>query len=173
MIVSIHGGPEGQARPGFQGAWNYYLEELGVALIQPNVRGSTGFGKTFAKLDNGLLREDSVKDVGALLDWIATRKDLDPSRVMVMGGSYGGYMALAVAVLYDAKIRCSLDFVGISNFVTFLENTEAYRRDLCSTGARISSRSFSAKRRARFCWHDEQKHHPPELWLRYVPVSGN
>ncbi len=130
VIVSIHGGPEGQARPGFQGAWNYYLEELGVALIQPNVRGSTGFGKTFAKLDNGLLREDSVKDVGALLDWIATRKDLDASRVMVMGGSYGGYMSLAVAVHYDDKIRCSLDVVGISNFVTFLRNTEAYRRDL-------------------------------------------
>jgi dipeptidyl aminopeptidase/acylaminoacyl peptidase len=130
VIVSIHGGPEGQARPGFQGSGNYYLEEMGVALLHPNVRGSTGRGKSFVKLDNGALREDSVKDIGALLDWIATRKDLDASRVMVMGGSYGGYMALAVAAHYDAKIRCSLDFVGISNFVTFLQNTEAYRRDL-------------------------------------------
>jgi dipeptidyl aminopeptidase/acylaminoacyl peptidase len=130
VIVNIHGGPEGQSRPGFQGRNNYYLDELGVALVYPNVRGSTGFGKTFVKLDNGRLREDSVKDIGALLDWIATRKDLDASRVMVTGGSYGGYMTLAVATRYDAKIRCSLDVVGISNFVTFLENTEAYRRDL-------------------------------------------
>jgi dipeptidyl aminopeptidase/acylaminoacyl peptidase len=130
VIVNIHGGPEGQSRPGFQGRGNYYLDELGVALLYPNVRGSTGFGKTFVTLDNGKLREDSVKDIGALLDWIPTRKDLDASRVMVTGGSYGGYMTLAVATHYDARIRCSLDVVGISNFVTFLQNTEAYRRDL-------------------------------------------
>jgi dipeptidyl aminopeptidase/acylaminoacyl peptidase len=130
VIVNIHGGPEGQSRPGFQGRSNYYLDELGVAILYPNVRGSTGFGKTFVKLDNGVLREDSVKDIGALLDWIPTRPDLDASRVMVTGGSYGGYMTLAVATHYDAKIRCALDVVGISNFVTFLQNTEAYRRDL-------------------------------------------
>jgi dipeptidyl aminopeptidase/acylaminoacyl peptidase len=130
VIVSIHGGPEGQSRPGFQGRNNFYLEELGVALLYPNVRGSTGYGKSFVKLDNGVLREDSVKDIGALLDWIPTRPDLDASRVMVTGGSYGGYMTLAVATHYDAKIRCSLDVVGISNFVTFLQNTESYRRDL-------------------------------------------
>jgi dipeptidyl aminopeptidase/acylaminoacyl peptidase len=130
VVIDIHGGPEGQFRPGFRGRNNYFLEELGVAVLYPNVRGSTGFGKTFVKLDNGMLREDSVKDVGALLDWIPTRPDLDASRVMVTGGSYGGYMTLAVATHYDAKIRCSLDVVGISNFVTFLENTEAYRRDL-------------------------------------------
>lgn len=130
LIVNIHGGPEGQSRPGFQGRNNLYLDELGIALLYPNVRGSTGFGKTFVKLDNGLQREDSVKDIGALLDWVPTRKDLDASRVMVTGGSYGGYMTLAVATHYDAKIRCSLDVVGISNFVTFLQNTEAYRRDL-------------------------------------------
>jgi dipeptidyl aminopeptidase/acylaminoacyl peptidase len=130
VIVNIHGGPEGQSRPGFQGRSNYYLDELGVAVLYPNVRGSTGFGKTFVKLDNGMLREDSVKDIGALLDWIPTRKDLDASRVMITGGSYGGYMTLAVATHYDARIRCSLDVVGISNFVTFLQNTEAYRRDL-------------------------------------------
>jgi len=130
VLVNIHGGPESQSRPGYQGRWNYFLEELGVAVLYPNVRGSTGFGKSFVKLDNGVLREDSVKDIGALLDWIATRKDLDASRVMITGGSYGGYMTLAVATHYDARIRCSLDVVGISNFVTFLENTESYRRDL-------------------------------------------
>ncbi len=106
------------------------MDELGVALLYPNVRGSTGFGKTFVKLDDGVLREDSVKDIGALLDWIPTRRDLDASRVMITGGSYGGYMTLASATHFDAKIRCSVDVVGISNFVTFLQNTEAYRRDL-------------------------------------------
>jgi len=130
VVINIHGGPEGQSRPGFQGRGNYLLDELGVAVLFPNVRGSTGFGKSFVKLDNGVLREDSVKDIGSLLDWIPTRKDLDASRVMVTGGSYGGYMTLAVATHYDAKIRCSLDVVGISNFVTFLQNTESYRRDL-------------------------------------------
>jgi dipeptidyl aminopeptidase/acylaminoacyl peptidase len=130
VIINIHGGPEGQSRPGFQARGNFYLNELGVAVLYPNVRGSTGFGKSFVKLDNGVLREDSVKDIGALLDWIPTRKDLDSSRVMVTGGSYGGYMTLAVATHYDAKLRCSLDVVGISNFVTFLQNTESYRRDL-------------------------------------------
>jgi dipeptidyl aminopeptidase/acylaminoacyl peptidase len=95
VIINIHGGPESQSRPIFQGRNNYFLNELGIALILPNVRGSNGFGKTFVALDNGMKREDSVKDIGALLDWIATQPDLDPSRVMITGGSYGGYMTLA------------------------------------------------------------------------------
>jgi dipeptidyl aminopeptidase/acylaminoacyl peptidase len=130
VIINIHGGPEGQSRPIFLGRSNYYLNELGVSIIYPNVRGSTGYGKTFVALDNGLKREDSVKDIGALLDWIATRDDLDSSRVMVMGGSYGGYMTLAVSTHYSSRIRAALDIVGISNFNTFLKNTESYRRDL-------------------------------------------
>jgi dipeptidyl aminopeptidase/acylaminoacyl peptidase len=130
VLVSIHGGPEGQSRPGFLGRSNYYLDELGVAILYPNVRGSLGFGKSFAKLDNGKLREDSVKDIGAALDWIATRPDLDASRIMITGGSYGGYMTLASAVAYNDRIRCALDIVGISNFVSFLERTSGYRQDL-------------------------------------------
>jgi dipeptidyl aminopeptidase/acylaminoacyl peptidase len=130
VVINIHGGPEGQARPGFLGRLTYYLDELGLVLITPNVRGSSGYGKTFLKLDNGYSREDAVKDIGALLDWIKTRPDLDSDRVMVTGGSYGGYMTLAVATHYDDRIRCSVDVVGISNFVSFLERTEAYRRDL-------------------------------------------
>jgi dipeptidyl aminopeptidase/acylaminoacyl peptidase len=130
VLVNIHGGPEGQSRPGYLGRTNYYLNELGVAVVYPNVRGSTGFGKTFVKLDNGVLREDSVKDIGALLDWIRTRPDLDADRIMITGGSYGGFMTLASAVMFNDRIRCSLDVVGISNFVSFLEHTEAYRRDL-------------------------------------------
>ncbi len=130
VIIDIHGGPEGQTRPIFQGRKNYFLNELGVAIIYPNVRGSTGYGKTFVTLDNGLKREDSVKDVGALLDWIAKEPNLDAERIMVTGGSYGGYMTLAVATHYNDRIRCSLDIVGISHFGTFLKNTESYRRDL-------------------------------------------
>jgi len=130
VMIDIHGGPEGQFRPVFLGRANYYLNELGVAMIFPNVRGSTGYGKTFLTLDNGFLREDSVKDIGALLDWIATQPDLDHDRILVTGGSYGGYMSLAVATHYSDRIRASIDIVGISNFVTFLERTEGYRRDL-------------------------------------------
>jgi dipeptidyl aminopeptidase/acylaminoacyl peptidase len=130
VMIDIHGGPEGQFRPVFLGRVNYYLNELGVAMIFPNVRGSTGYGKTFLKLDNGFLREDSVKDIGALLDWIATQPDLDKDRILITGGSYGGYMSLAVATNYGDRIRASIDIVGISNFVTFLEKTEGYRQDL-------------------------------------------
>jgi dipeptidyl aminopeptidase/acylaminoacyl peptidase len=130
VIIDIHGGPEGQSRPGFLGRNNYYMNELGVALLYPNVRGSMGYGKTFLQLDNGFKREDSVRDIGALLDWIATQPDLDKDRVMVTGGSYGGYMSLAVATTYSDRIRAAIDIVGISNFVTFLEKTEGYRRDL-------------------------------------------
>lgn len=130
VIVSIHGGPESQARPGFQGRNNYYLNELGVALILPNVRGSSGYGKTFVAMDNAMNREHSVRDVGALLDSIAARPELDASRVMVMGGSYGGYMTLATATNYPERICCAVDVVGISHFGTFLRNTESYRRDL-------------------------------------------
>ena len=130
VIVSIHGGPEAQARPGFMGRWNYFIDELGVAILQPNVRGSTGYGKTFVALDNGMKREDSVKDIGALFDWIATQPDLDASRVIVEGGSYGGYMVLAVATNYPDRIAGTIEVVGVANFVSFLENTESYRRDL-------------------------------------------
>jgi dipeptidyl aminopeptidase/acylaminoacyl peptidase len=130
VMIEIHGGPEGQARPDFISGWNYILNELGVAIIQPNIRGSTGYGKTFSKLDNGELREGAYKDIGALLDWIQTRPDLDSSRVMVGGGSYGGHMTLVVSYLYSDRIRCSVDVVGPSNLVTFLQNTSGYRQDL-------------------------------------------
>ncbi len=130
VIIDIHGGPEAQARPAFLGRANYYLNELGVALLLPNVRGSSGYGKTFLAADNAEKREDSVKDIGALLDWIRTKPELDSRRVMVSGGSYGGYMSLAVATKYSDRIRAAIDVVGISNFVSFLERTESYRRDL-------------------------------------------
>jgi dipeptidyl aminopeptidase/acylaminoacyl peptidase len=130
VLISIHGGPEGQAQFGFLSRNNYFVEEMGIAVIQPNVRGSSGYGKTFIALDNGFKREDSVKDIGALLDWIAKQPNLDASRVVVTGGSYGGYMSLAVSTHYADRIAGAIDVVGISHFVTFLNNTESYRRDL-------------------------------------------
>jgi len=130
VLIDIHGGPEGQFRPGFLGRLNYLIDELGLAVIFPNVRGSSGYGKTYLKLDNGMHRADAVKDIGALLDWIAQQPDLDKARVGVTGGSYGGFMSLAVQTTYNDRIKAGIDIVGISNFVTFLKNTQGYRRDL-------------------------------------------
>jgi dipeptidyl aminopeptidase/acylaminoacyl peptidase len=130
VIISIHGGPEDQSRPSYRGTANFYVNELGIALILPNVRGSSGYGTAFLNADNGMKREESVKDIGALLDWIRTRPELDASRVMVTGVSYGGYMTLATMKLFGDRVRCAIEVVGISNFRTFLERTEAYRRDL-------------------------------------------
>ena len=130
VVISIHGGPEGQARPTFLDAYQLWMDTLGVAVLIPNVRGSAGYGKTYVKLDNGMKREDSVKDIGALLDWIAAEPSLDQNRVAVFGGSYGGYMVLASAVHFSDRLKAAVDIVGISNFVTFLENTQDYRRDL-------------------------------------------
>lgn len=130
VLIQIHGGPEGQSMASFLGATNYFTAEMGITLLVPNVRGSSGFGKTYLAMDNGMKREDSVKDIGALLDWIATQPDLDKDRVMIIGGSYGGYMTLATAFHYADRIRGSIDIVGISDFNTFLKNTEEYRRDL-------------------------------------------
>jgi dipeptidyl aminopeptidase/acylaminoacyl peptidase len=130
VLVVIHGGPEGQSQPTFLGRNNYFLNELGMVLIYPNVRGSTGYGKSFSLLDNGFHREDSYKDIDALFDWIDAQPYLDSARIAVTGGSYGGHMTLAVSTFYSDRIRCSIDIVGMSNLVTFLEHTEAYRRDL-------------------------------------------
>lgn len=129
VIIDIHGGPEGQARPGFNTTYQQWIADLGATVITPNVRGSTGYGKRYVSLDNGPLREDSVKDIGAILDWIATQPDLDPSRVVVSGGSYGGYMVLASMAHYADRLAGGIDIVGISNWTTFLQNTEGYRRD--------------------------------------------
>ena len=131
LIVSIHGGPEGQSRPGFLGRNNYLLNELGIALFYPNVRGSTGFGKRFVALDNGPdLRENSVRDIGAFLDALARDPSLDPARFAETGGSYGGYMCYASAIRYGERFKAANCIVAISNWVTFLENTQSYRRDL-------------------------------------------
>ncbi|HEY4491105.1 MAG TPA: prolyl oligopeptidase family serine peptidase, partial [Acidobacteriota bacterium] len=130
VVIDFHGGPEGQTDASFSYLVQYWVNELGVAVLQPNVRGSTGYGKSYQKLDNESKREDSVKDIGKLLDWIALQPELDSSRIAVFGGSYGGYMVLSSMFHYNDRLRCGIDVVGISNFVTFLTNTEDYRRDL-------------------------------------------
>ena len=155
VIINIHGGPEEQSRPTFLGRNNYYLNELGVALLYPNVRGSSGYGKTFLKLDNGVLREDAYKDIGALLEWIKTQPRLDSGRVMVTGTSYCGQMSIDIATRENDRIRASLSVVGVSNLVSFLERTEAYRRDL---------------RRAEY--GDERDPKMREFMLRTAPLDN-
>ena len=130
VVVQIHGGPEAQALPTFNPLIQFMLTELEVAVLVPNVRGSAGYGRTYLQMDNGLKRKDSVKDIGALLDWIAAEPGLDETRVGVTGGSYGGYMVLASLVDYADRIAAGINVVGISHFTTFLRNTEGYRRDL-------------------------------------------
>jgi dipeptidyl aminopeptidase/acylaminoacyl peptidase len=128
VLIFVHGGPEAQYRPAFSPLLEYLICEMRIAVIAPNVRGSTGYGKTFASLDNGKLREDSVKDIGALLDWIAGNKFLDASRVAILGSSYGGYMVLASMIRYGARIQAGIDVAGIGDFTAFLAGTTPHRR---------------------------------------------
>jgi dipeptidyl aminopeptidase/acylaminoacyl peptidase len=130
VLISLHGGPEAQFRPGFDPWIQYLVNELGFAVIAPNVRGSSGYGKTYMSLDNGMLRDDAVKDVGAMLVWIALQKNLDAKHVAVEGGSYGGYLALATMVNYSDRLRGGIDVSGIADFVSFLTNTAPYRQNL-------------------------------------------
>jgi dipeptidyl aminopeptidase/acylaminoacyl peptidase len=130
VLLFIHGGPETQYWPSFSPFIQYIIHELHIAVVAPNVRGSGGYGKTYLELDNDKNREDAVKDIGALLDWIGTQQEFDSSRVAIMGGSYGGYMSLASLIQYNDRFKAGIDLYGISNFVTFLENTASYRRDL-------------------------------------------
>ena len=130
VVVIWHGGPEAQSRPTFSTFVQLLASELGIAVLLPNVRGSDGYGKEYLAADDGVKREQALSDIGATLDFIAQQPDLDASRVGIYGGSYGGYMTLATAAFYGQRIRAAVDVVGISNLVTFLQNTQAYRRDL-------------------------------------------
>jgi dipeptidyl aminopeptidase/acylaminoacyl peptidase len=130
VVISIHGGPEGQFVPYFSSTYQYWVNELGIAVLAPNVRGSAGYGKSYLQMDNGYKREESVKDIGKLLNWIAQQPELNSEKIAIYGGSYGGYMVLASLTHYNDRLACGIDIVGISNFVTFLENTKEYRRDL-------------------------------------------
>jgi len=129
VIIDIHGGPEAQTRPIWNYGAQYFADVLKATVILPNVRGSDGYGKRYLNLDNAEKREDSVKDIGSLLDWIGTQPGLDPKRVAVYGQSYGGYMSLAVMTHYSDRLVGGVERYGISDWNTFLQNTEAYRRD--------------------------------------------
>ena len=139
VVINIHGGPESQARPSFDSLTQFQVAELGFAVLRPNVRGSRGYGKSYLLLDNGPKREDSVRDIGALLDWVEQQPELDASRVAVYGGSYGGYMVLASLTHFSDRLRCGVDIVGLASFKTFLENTSAYRRDPIHNAQKIST----------------------------------
>lgn len=130
VVISIHGGPEGQSRPYFASTYQFWATELGITVVVPNVRGSRGFGAEYLAMDNGLNRKASVADIGGLLDWIGTQPDMDADRVVVYGGSYGGYMVLASMIDFADRLAGGVDIVGISDFKTFLANTKDYRRDL-------------------------------------------
>jgi len=130
VLISLHGGPESQFWPYFNPQIQYYVNELGICVVAPNVRGSGGYGKKWLSLDNGFLREDAIKDVGCLLDWIKTQKDLDTNHVGVFGGSYGGFLSLASMETYTSRFVAGIDMYGISNFITFLDHTAGYRKDL-------------------------------------------
>jgi dipeptidyl aminopeptidase/acylaminoacyl peptidase len=130
LLMQLHGGPETQARPVFLGRWNYLLEEQGIALLCPNPRGSTGYGRTFLSLDDGLSRENAVADIGDFLNWAARQPDLDPNRIAVYGASYGGFLALSSLIHHRDRLRCGISVAGIANFASFLEGTSEYRRDL-------------------------------------------
>src|SRR5580692_7783458 len=120
VLIVLHGGPESQFRPGFDPWLQYVVNELGFAVVAPNVRGSSGYGKTYLALDNGVLREDAVKDVGALLVWLGLQNAYDAKRVVVSGESYGGYLTLAALVNFSDRLRGGVDFAGIADFVGFL-----------------------------------------------------
>jgi dipeptidyl aminopeptidase/acylaminoacyl peptidase len=129
VLINLHGGPESQFRPGFDPWIQYVVNELGFAVIAPNVRGSSGYGKSYMALDNGMLREDAVKDVGAMLVWIDMQSSFDAKHVVVAGGSYGGYLSLATLVNYGDRLRGGVDVSGIADFVSFLTNTAPYRQN--------------------------------------------
>ena len=129
VLIMLHGGPESQFRPGFDPWIEYVVNELGFAVLAPNVRGSSGYGKTYLSLDNGELREDAVKDVGALLVWLGLQSSLDAKQVVVSGDSYGGYLALATLVNFSDRLRGGVDLAGISDFISFLGSTAPYRQN--------------------------------------------
>ena len=153
VVIQIHGGPESQFRPTFNPLLHYLVNDLGIAVVAPNVRGSSGYGRDWLALDDVFKREDAVRDIGGLLDWIGTRPELDHRRVGVMGGSYGGYMVLASMIQFPQRLKGGVSLVGISNFITFLETPPANTAATCagpSTATRPTPRcgpSWGASRR--------------------------
>ncbi|MEM1219976.1 MAG: alpha/beta fold hydrolase [Bacteroidota bacterium] len=130
VLIDIHGGPEYQIRASFNGFYQYLVNELGITVIVPNIRGSNGYGKSYMKMDDGLNRENAIDDIGALLDWVENEENLDANRMALHGESYGGYAVLASLAKFPNRIKCGIDIVGISNWISYLDKTSDYRRDL-------------------------------------------
>ncbi len=130
VLIDIHGGPAAQARPVFDPFLQFVVNELDYVVVAPNIRGSSGYGRTFLDLDNGMLREDAVKDIGSLLVWVGLQRDLDRQHIVVMGTGYGGYVALASLADYNDRLRGGIDIGGITDFVSLLDHAPADRRDL-------------------------------------------
>jgi dipeptidyl aminopeptidase/acylaminoacyl peptidase len=130
VLIDIHGGPEGQSRPVYDGLVQYLASSAGWAVLQPNVRGSSGYGRTYLGLDNGRRREGAVKDIGALLDWVDHQPELDRDRVAVMGASYGGYMVLASLVHHGDRLAGGIELAGSSSFLSLLESVPDELRDI-------------------------------------------
>jgi dipeptidyl aminopeptidase/acylaminoacyl peptidase len=126
VLIDIHGGPTGQSRPYSANPMYPLLREQGITIIAPNVRGSSGYGKTYHSLDDRFNREDAVRDIGALLEWIGKRDDLEEEKVGVMGGSYGGYMTLASLVHYSSRFKCGCDLFGISDLNAYLDESSEH-----------------------------------------------
>jgi dipeptidyl aminopeptidase/acylaminoacyl peptidase len=127
VVVHVHGGPESQAQPIFSPVIQYLVDH-GYAVLTPNVRGSTGYGRTYTHLDDVEKRMDSVADLEAAVRWLRQSGQIDGKRIAVMGGSYGGFMVLAALTTYPDLWAVGVDIVGVANFETFLRNTGAYRR---------------------------------------------
>jgi dipeptidyl aminopeptidase/acylaminoacyl peptidase len=127
VLISIHGGPREQFRPGWEPFFQFLVNELGVAVVAPNVRGSDGYGRSFAALDNGVLRQDAVRDIGSLLVWIGLQPAFDRQHTAIMGTAYGGYMKLASLAAYGDRLRGGIDVLGIHNFVSYLGGESAHR----------------------------------------------
>jgi dipeptidyl aminopeptidase/acylaminoacyl peptidase len=130
VVIDLHDGPDWQYRPHWDPFIQFLVNDLGYAVIAPNVRGSSGYGKSFLKLDDGVLREDAVRDVGSLLFWIGLQPAFDRDHVAVMGSSYGGYLTLASLASYGDRLRGGIDISGIANFVAFMGAPSVYRRDM-------------------------------------------
>jgi dipeptidyl aminopeptidase/acylaminoacyl peptidase len=130
VLLVLHGGPESQFRPGFDPWLQYVVNELGFAVVAPNLRGSSGYGKAYLALDNGMLRDDVVKDLGAIIVWVSSQSTFDRKHVAVAGGSYGGFLALAALTNYGDRLIGGVDLAGIADFISFLTNTAPYRQSL-------------------------------------------
>jgi len=128
VLIVFHGGPDAAFRPVFDPWIQYVVNELGFAVVAPNLRGSTGYGKGFAALDDGRLREDAVKDIGTLLVWLQQQSDLDAKRVVVSGRSYGGYLALAALANYSDRLRGGVDMAGMTDLIGYLDAAPPYRQ---------------------------------------------